>query len=336
MIGPTPGKGSPMPRDDTVRIICRLSVGYPEMIHACDGLEGVTLVDARDAETFARAIPDARVVVIHNGLYGAEIASALKTRGQRLEWLHLVTAGWDALLTHGAPSGIPISNSSGIWTPVVVEHAFAMLLGLLRCLPQIERGRAEGRWVQGAIRDSLSCLRTRTLVVLGMGSIGRAAARIAKAFEMRVIGVSRTPRTDPHADRVVGVEQLSAVLPEADALLISVPLTPATRHLVGAGELARLKPSAVLINVARGEVVDEAALVRALADGRLAGAGLDVFAEEPLPPDHALWRLDNVILSPHVGGYGDPHLLEGLARHFRANLDRFLAGQPLQDRVSLA
>jgi D-2-hydroxyacid dehydrogenase (NADP+) len=247
-----------------------------------------------------------------------------------------VTAGWDALLTHGAPSGMPISNSSGIWTPVVVEHAFAMLLGLLRCLPQIERGRAEGRWVQGAIRDSLSCLRTRTLVVLGMGSIGRAAARIAKAFEMRVIGVSRTPRTDAHADRVVGVEQLSAVLPEADALLISVPLTPATRHLVGAGELARLKPSAVLINVARGEVVDEAALVRALADGRLAGAGLDVFAEEPLPPDHALWRLDNVIISPHVGGYGDPHLLEGLARHFRANLDRFLAGQPLQDRVSLA
>jgi phosphoglycerate dehydrogenase-like enzyme len=97
-----------------------------------------------------------------------------------------------------------------------------------------------------------------------------------------------------------------------------------------------LKPSAVLINIARGEVVDEAALVRALADGRLAGAGLDVFAEEPLPPDHALWRLHNVILSPHVGGYGDPHLLEGLARHFRANLDRFLMGEPLQDRVSLA
>ena len=116
-----------------------------------------------------------------------------------------MTDGWDALLKHGAPSAIVISNSSGIWTPVVVEHAFAMLLGLLRCLPQIERGRAEGRWVQGTIRDWLSCLRTRTLVVLGMGSIGRAAARIAKAFEMRVIGVSRTPRTDPHADRVVGV-----------------------------------------------------------------------------------------------------------------------------------
>jgi phosphoglycerate dehydrogenase-like enzyme len=132
------------------------------------------------------------------------------------------------------------------------------------------------------------------------------------------------------------VERLSDVLPEADVLLISVPLTPATRHLVGADELARLKPSAVLINVARGEVVDEAALVRALAGERLAGAGLDVFAEEPLPSDHALWRLDNVILSPHVGGYGDPHLLEGLARHFRANLDRFLVGQPLQDRVSLA
>ena len=325
-----------MPRDDTLRIVCRLTAGYPEMSQACKGLEGVTLVDARDAETLARAIPSARVVVVHNGLYTAELAAALKTRARHLEWLHLVTAGWDALLKHGAPSGIPISNSSGIWTPVVVEHAFAMLLGLLRCLPQIERGRAQGRWVQGEIRDSLSCLRTRTLVVLGMGSIGRAAARIAKTFDMRVIGVSRTPRTEAHADRAVGVEQLSVVLPEADALLISVPLTPGTRHLVGADELARLKPSAVLINVARGEVVDEAALVRALADGRLAGAGLDVFAEEPLPPDHVLWRLDNVILSPHVGGYGDPHLLEGLARHFRANLDRFLVGQPLQDRVSLA
>jgi phosphoglycerate dehydrogenase-like enzyme len=306
------------------------------MVRACEGVDGVTVVEARDAEAFTRAIPNARVVVIHNGLYTAEIAAALKTRGQRLEWLHLVTAGWDALLKHDAPLGISISNSSGIWTPVVVEHAFAMLLGLLRCLPQMERGRAQGRWGQGAIRDSLSCLRTRTLVVLGMGNIGRAAARIAKTFDMRVIGVSRTPRTDPHAYRVVDVEQLSAMLPEADVLLIAVPLTPATRHLVGAGELARLKPSAVLINVARGEVVDEAALIRALADRRLAGAGLDVFAEEPLPPDHALWRLDNVIISPHVGGYGDPHLLEGLARHFRANLDRFLAGQPLQDRVSIA
>ena len=325
-----------MARDDTLRIVCCLSVGYPEIVRACEGVDAVTLVEACDADAFARSIPNARVVVIHNGLYTAEIAAALKTRGQRLEWLHLVTAGWDALLKHGAPPGIPISNSSGIWTPVVVEHAFAMLLGLLRCLPQMERGRAQGRWMQGAIRDSLSCLRTRTLVVLGMGNIGRAAARIAKTFDMRVIGVSRTPRADPHADRVVDVERLSAVLPEADALLIAVPLTPATRHLVGAGELACLKPSAVLINVARGEVVDEAALGRALADGRLAGAGLDVFAEEPLPPAHALWRLDNVIISPHVGGYGDPHLLEGLARHFRANLDGFLAGQPLQDRVSLA
>ena len=211
-----------------------------------------------------------------------------------------------------------------------------MLLGILRCLPQMERRRAQGRWVHGEIRDALSCLRTRTLVILGMGSIGREAARIARTFAMRVIGVSRRPRPEAHADRMVGIEQLSEVLPEADALLISVPLTPATRHLVGAGELARLKPSAVLVNVARGEVVDEAALVRALADGMLAGAGLDVFAEEPLPPDHALWRLDHVILSPHVGGYGDPQLLEGLTRHFRANLDRFLAGEPLQDRVSLA
>jgi hypothetical protein len=191
MIGPGPGKVWPMPRDDTSRIVCRLSVGYPEIIQACEGLDGVTLVDARNVDTFARAIPDARVVVIHNGLYGAEIAATLKTRCQRLEWLHLVTAGWDALLKHRAPSGIPISNSSGIWTPVVVEHAFAMLLGLLRCLPQMERGRAQGRWVQGAIRDSLSCLRTRTLVVLGMGNIGRAAARIAKRH--------RPDRARPHA-----------------------------------------------------------------------------------------------------------------------------------------
>ncbi|MSO94040.1 MAG: D-2-hydroxyacid dehydrogenase [Rhodospirillales bacterium] len=324
-----------MGKNGTSRIVCRLSAGYPEMIRACEGLDAVTLIEARDQESFVQAIPDARVVVTHNGLYTAEIAAALKTRGPRLEWLHLVTAGWDALLKHGAPSGIPVSNSSGIWTPVVAEHVFAMLLGLVRCLPEMERGRAEGRWVHGEIRGSLSCLRTRTLVILGMGSIGRACARIAKTFEMRVVGVSRTPREEPHADRTVGVERLAEVLPEADALLIAVPLTPATRHLVGARELAALKPSAVLINVARGEVVDEAALVRALAEGKLAGAGLDVFAEEPLPSGHPLWRLKNVVLSPHVGGYGDPHLLAGLAGHFRANLERFLAGKPLHDRVTM-
>lgn len=318
-----------------VNIVCRLNAGFPEIARACENLPGITLIETRDVEHFARAITDAQIVVTHNGLYTAALASVLKSQASSLAWLHLVTAGWDALLKHGAPAGIPISNSSGIWTPVVAEHAFAMMLGLARCLPQMERGRVEGRWVHSDIRDSLSCLRGGTLVILGMGSIGRACARIAKTFAMQAIGVTRTPRPDTHVDEVRGLDRLAETLPEADVLLITVPLTPETRGMIGARELALLKPSAVLINVARGDVVDEAALVRALAERKLAGAGLDVFADEPLPAGHPFWGLANVILSPHVGGYGDPQLLPGLADHFRANLDRFLKGEALSDRVSL-
>lgn len=319
-----------------MKVVCRLTAGFPELARACAGLDGAILVAPEDAQDFAREIGDAAALVVHNARYSAEIATIVNGRARRLRWIQLATQGSDALSRHGIPPGAVVTNAADVWTPAVAEHTLALLLGLVRRLPQLERNRARAEWLKEETIASLSCLRGKTLLVLGAGNIGGEVARKAKAFGMRAIGVARTARSKRPFASVVPVERLAEVLPLADALVVALPLTEKTRRLVGARELGLLKPEAVLVNVARGGIVDERALVAALATGRLAGAGLDVFEQEPPPSDHPLWRLPNVILSPHVAGYGDPEVLERLARLVRDNVARYLAGKPLRHRIELA
>jgi phosphoglycerate dehydrogenase-like enzyme len=169
-----------------------------------------------------------------------------------------------------------------------------------------------------------------TMAIVGLGDIGREIARTARAVGMRVIGVSRSGRKLPEAHRVYRVSALARVLGEADWVVVVVPLTADTQGLIGEAELAAMRASAWLINVARGAVVDETALVAALRTRRIAGAVLDVFATEPLPADHPLWNLDNVVVTPHISG---PSIPEEIAPVFGDNLRRFLAGRPLQNIV---
>ena len=172
-----------------------------------------------------------------------------------------------------------------------------------------------------------------TLVVVGLGSVGRSIARKAGAFGMRVVGVSRRGRPIPHCERVVPHTQFREVLPEADALVLALPLTEETFHLLGRDELARMKPGAVVVNIARGGLIDEPALIAALQQGRLAGAGLDVVENEPLAPDSPLWAMQNVLLTPHIGGRGGVEQDQRLAAFLADNLRRFLAGGELRNQV---
>jgi len=195
--------------------------------------------------------------------------------------------------------GILVAHVLDFCTEEVSNHAIALLLALARRLLPLHRDAAAGLWRQPQAW-TLAPVHGQTLGIAGFGNIGRAVARKARAFGLRLL--AHDPYGDPKAAAELGAAlvPLAEVLRESDYVSLHTPLTPGTRHLIGAAELAAMKPSAVLINTSRGPVVDEAALVEALTSGRIAGAGLDVFEEEPLPADSPLCRLENVILTPHV------------------------------------
>ncbi len=256
-------------------------------------------------------------------------------RAPNLRWYHALSAGVDALpLAELAKRGVLLSNSSGIHQIPMAEQAFGLMLMFARNLHNNVRNALEAKWSRGFSR--LSELARSTLCIVGAGRIGDAVAARAQAFGMRVVGVKRTVEgTYPNYDAMVPLADLDSVIPDADWILLLLPLTAETEGLFDAKRLALMKPSAILLNMARGGVVDEDALVQALRAGTLAGAGLDVFREEPLPADSPLWHMDNVIVTPHTGG--SSHLYYDRAlRLFMHNYDFYRHGERLPNLVDLA
>jgi D-2-hydroxyacid dehydrogenase (NADP+) len=221
---------------------------------------------------------------------------------KKLRWIQLASAGVPAALCGVAKDqGIRITNLSGLYGPTIAEHALAMLLVLNRNLHVAERNQAATAWdrsVAATMRD----LHGKTLAVVGLGDIGCNVARLAKAFGMRVVGCKRIAVPCPWADRLYPVSQLREMFAEADHVAVAAPLTKSTEGMVGPEALGSLKRGAILVNVSRGPIVQEQALIEALQSGHLRGAGLDVFAVEPLPKDHAFWTMPNVVVSPHYSG----------------------------------
>jgi phosphoglycerate dehydrogenase-like enzyme len=263
-------------------------------------------------------------VLAVSGLWRNELAE----RAPKLRFIQSVSAGTDqydrALLRE---RGIRLASAQGANERAVAEHAMALILAFTR---QLHLGRDNQRrhhW-RGMIANPLTRERElggSTLVIYGLGRIGSRLAELARAFGMRVIGVRRSPGTGAEpVDRLVQPERFLEVLPEADFVALTSPLTPETQGLMGPAQFAAMKRSAHLINVARGRVVDEAALLAALREGRIAGAGLDCFHEEPLPASSPFWDLDNVVVTPHTAGETQRYeenvidlLLENLARLHR-------------------
>lgn len=259
-----------------------------------------------------------------------------------LKWIALPSAGADHAIRAGfvQPSGPIVTTASGIHAAPIGEFVLSLMLMWVRHWPQIDAYQRAGTWPDAAGRERLHGgeLDGATLGVIGLGAIGRHIARLGRAFGMRIIATRRSASTgasDPDVDTLVPPNRLGDLLAAADFVVVSVPATEQTRHLIGADELRMMRRDAFLINIARGSAIDEAALVAALTDGVIGGAGLDVFEAEPLPAESPLWRLPNVIISPHVAGNTDRYSRR-FTDLFLENLARYRAGEPLRNVVDLA
>lgn len=258
------------------------------------------------------------------------------TLAPRLRWLAMPSAGADGALRTGLvrDDGAPIvTTANGVHAVPISEFVFSMLLIWARHWPDILALQRDRTWADRRtwLRLSGGELDGSTLGIVGLGAIGRQVARLGRAFGMRVIAARRTAApgaSDPDADELVSTDALPRLLSQADYLVLAVPSTPQTRQLIGADELRAMKPTAFLVNIARGSIVDEPALIEALQTGIIAGAGLDVTAEEPLPSDNPLWTLPNVILSPHISGSTNRYSRR-FTDLFLRNLALYRSGEPM-------
>lgn len=262
----------------------------------------------------------------------ARLPTDLLDRAPRLRWLQSTAAGADRLIAMGlVGKGVIVTSASGAHATPVGEYVMAVMLMFAKGAPRFVRNQQQARW------DSYwpGELYGKTVGIVGLGSIGREVARLAKAFGMQTLGIRRfTATTDggPSLDVLLPPDGLHQLLAQSDYVVLAVPLTPETTGLIGEAELRTMKPTAYLINVSRGLVVDEGALIRALEERRIAGAGLDVFQREPLPSDSPLWRMENVIVTPHIAG-GSGIYNYRVTQIFCENLRRYLAGEPLLNVV---
>ena len=314
-----------------MRILCHMMTGYPQLAALVGEHPEVVLIEADSEPAVISGLGDCEAFIAFAGRYTSAVAAAVN-RAPRLRWLHFVTAGIDPLWDHPPPAHIQISSGGAVWATSVAEHALAMALGLVRRIAQAERDRAARCWGREAMVAQLDSLRGRRILIVGFGAIGKAIADLLRPFEATLVAVASRAR-EQDGVRVVAREQLREVLPQSEIVFVAMPLTPDTRHLLDAQALALLPAGAALINVARGGLLDERALLASLREGRCQAA-LDVFSREPLPADHPLWTLPNVILTPHVAGFGDPHLAERVARVCHDNLSDVLAGRAPRDKVA--
>jgi len=311
------------------------------------GLEPGRLSDAHLASVRALA-PGMRIVVTEDR---AEIETLLDdievifwrfprdllARATNLRWFQQLGAGADWLLRHpeAARASFVLTNASGVHPINITEHILAFLLSFARRFKPALRAQSCHEWLRSK-GDEVFELAGKTLLLIGVGSIGQRTAAVTSAMGMRVIGVRRSASVAvPGVEAMLGPDQLLEALPQADFVVLTAPLTPETRGMIGERELRAMKPSAYVINVGRGGTIQQMALVRALEEGWIAGAGLDVFETEPLPEDSPLWDMDNVLITAHYAG-ATPHYLERAVEIFLTNLKRYVAGEPLLNVVDKA
>lgn len=244
-------------------------------------------------------------------------------RLSRYRWIHFLSAGVERIWDMPFPKdNLLLTKSSGVHGAPMSEYAIGAMLYFAKSFDRFNEQSRQKRWE----RCWLGELTGRTAMVLGMGHIGAQVARRAQAFDMRVIGVQRNPRAHEHADEVIALDAVDERLPEVDYLIVSLPLTADTRHQVRQPQFQRLKRGAVLVDISRGGVVDQQSLTQALDTGRLRGAAVDVFEQQPLPAESPLWNRENVLVTPHVSGTS-PHYMERALEIFIRNARAMEQGQ---------
>ena len=291
--------------------------------------EGVRLVVGAEPEEFDGAPPPD---VVFDCFSGPVRVAGVVARVPDLRWFHSRSAGLEGVLVPELmASPAVVTNGRGAFSHSLAEFVVAALLFFLKDLRRLVRRQEEGLWDP----EDMEMLHGRTLGIVGYGDVGRATAALVRPLGLKVLALRRRPELsadDALVDEVLPVERLGELMARADDVVVAAPLTPETRGLVDAKALAAMKPTAVLVNVGRGPVVDEGALVDVLERGAIRGAALDVFETEPLPEGHPFWRLPNVLLSPHCADHVPGWIQDG-TRVFLTNLARFQRGEPLVNIV---
>lgn len=249
-----------------------------------------------------------------------------------LRWHQAPSAGVNhILIPEYLERDIVLTNGAGTFSTSIAEFVLTYILYHAKSLSKLLQLQADRTWKK-SIELPIQEVSDSTLLIIGAGNIGQAIAKRASAFGMRVWGSRRTPQPMPDFEKVVGADEWRSLLPEADYIVLATPLTPQTRQLIDESALRAMRSNAFLINIARGAVVDEAALITALQHGWIAGAGLDAFETEPLPVDSPLWSLPNVFVTPHCSGFS-PRIADRMIALFLDNLNRYQTGQPLRNVV---
>ena len=288
---------------------------------------------AHSTEELPGKLPGAEILVTANRVYDIAAGRLIREHGRALKWIQFTTSGIDKALASGFPAGVIVTNLAGLRAFAVAEHAMSLMLGLVRQVRRSEQAFARRDWARDDLSTGVENLAGRHLVIVGTGAIGQDIARKAKAFDMRVTGVSRSAKPLAHFDALLPRSELRAACRKADFVMVAALADESTEKIVSREIIDAMPPRAYIVNIARGSLIDEDALIDALRERRIAGAALDVQAIEPVPLEHALWNLDNLLLTPHVSGAGSQGTGATHASMFADNLRLWLAGKRLEKIV---
>ena len=333
-----------------MRIVSTLTLRPPQRALLEEAAPGATIVDRP-----CRTLDDISKLAAADGgcdvIFTFRVPPGIEQSAPTLKWIQLLSAGVDHALHGRLADSVAITSASGIHAAPIAEYTIASMLSFAHRFHQLMRAQMRREWGRnGDFMASVDVLRGKTIGIVGYGSIGRETARLARAFGMRVLALKRDPaaRTDrgwmppglgdPDGsipERFYGPDERIEMLGQSDFISVTLPATAATRAFLGARELAAMRPHAYIVNIGRGDVIDQSALIEALREKRIAGAGLDVFEREPLEPESALWEMENAILSPHMSGAFKGYV-EAACGLFAENLRRFANGRPLFNRVDPA
>jgi phosphoglycerate dehydrogenase-like enzyme len=292
-------------------------------------LDGLPHAVVASAGELTASSQEAEVILLWSG--SRDLLRPAFLAAPQLRWVHVRSAGLDnVLFPELVDSAVPLTNGSGVFSPSLGEFALAAILYFAKDLRRMIRNQTAERWEPFEVEE----IAGQTVGIVGFGDIGRAVASRAHAMGMRVLALKRHPAAapDPLVARFFAPRELTAMLAQCDFVVVATPLTAETRHLIGDTAFAAMKPSAVIINIGRGPVIDQAALIRALEAGKIKGAGLDVFEQEPIPAGDPIYKFENVLISPHCADHTKDWLNQAMHFFFQ-QYERFCAGQPLQNVV---
>jgi phosphoglycerate dehydrogenase-like enzyme len=316
--------------DITVLILGKLDAAQRKLLENLD--KHIRILVAESSNDALAQAPEADVVFIWSA--GRETLRTVLPKATRARWIHGRFAGLDHVASPEITAlTVPFTNGRGVFSQSLGEFVLGAMLYFAKDFARMRRNQQAATWEPFDVLE----LSKQTMGIIGYGDIGKACAWRAKAMGMRVLALRRRPElsaADPHIDQVYGWESCHELLAASDYVVVAAPLTPDTKGMVSDAEFAVMKPAGVIVNVGRGPVIDEPAMIRALESGRIKGAALDVTSVEPLPADSPLYRLDNVLLSPHCADHTTDWLNDAV-NFFLAQLDRFRKGEPLHNVVDL-